>query len=333
MGKMILAVDIGASKTDMGVYQEGSSPDKPVVEATVPTKSFHNTTELLGEFISSLEYPIDMACIGVPGPVFDNQSITTNLPWFVEAAEISEILKINRVELINDLEAAAAAVPLLKEADLYTLNTGVNRVGGNVAVLSPGSGLGEGFLTVDGNNGGFIAHASEGGHTDFAPTNQMQIALLDYLMEKLGHVSYEQVCSAQGIVNIYDFISNASGVEDPEWFTELLEEADDPSRVIIECGLDQEKVCEICRETLDMFVGILGSESGNLAIKVLATGGVYIGGGITPRITRILDSSLFLKGFLNKGRVSKLLTSIPVHVIMNMKAPMMGAASIALSWK
>lgn len=327
--ELILAVDLGASKTNLGLY-EASLPLVPLREATCRTSEFPDTRALLAKFLADCaQPPVRYACLGVPGPVSGNRSSTTNLPWLIDGGDLATELGIERVTLVNDLVATAAAVPHLTREELFIINPGKMHGGGNLAVLSPGTGLGEAFVTAD-ENGTPTPHPSEGGHSDFAPNCREEAELLEWLREIVGHVSYEQVCSSLGLVNIYNFLKTQRGLSEPRWLAELLQEAADPSRIIVECSLDQARSCQLCRETMQIFVAILGAESGNLALKVMATGGVYIGGGITPRITGILDSQLFLKNFLNKGRLAELLSEVPVRVIMNSRAPVLGAAHLVL---
>jgi glucokinase len=327
--KYILAVDIGASKTKLGIFAAGGLSLSPVKEDVLVTGNFSAAAEMINSFLDQGSFDIDLACIGVPGPVIDGRSTTTNLPWFIDSAALAEDISIRAVKLVNDLEAMAAAVPLLPASDLYVLNKGVKRDKMNMAVLSPGTGLGEAYLCWDDVSHSFISHASEGGHCDFAPSTPLELDLLAYLQDEIGHVSYELVCSGIGIVNIYKFLEESNREAKPGWLVKRFEDEVDPSRVIIDAALAKEKSYYLCRRTLEMFVAILGAEAGNLALKTMALGGVYIGGGIPPRITDLLDSRAFLKTFLNKGRVSALLDDIPVQVVMNLNAPMIGAASIA----
>lgn len=327
--ELLLAVDMGGTKTNLGLFP-ATLPLKPIHETTCKTKEFPNAQALLSKFLTDCGRPqIARACLGVPGPVFDNCSATTNLPWLIDGGELASALDIAELTLVNDLTATATAIPDLTTAELFTINSGRDRRDGNIAVLSPGTGLGEAFLTMA-SNGNATAHASEGGHSDFAPNSPQEAELLAWLQDMVGHVSYEQVCSSLGLINIYNFLKRRGGINEPEWLAELIRQAEDPSRVIIECSLEPKRNCELCRETMRIFVSILGAEAGNLALKVMASGGVYIGGGITPRITGILDSQLFLKNFLNKGRLAELLSDIPVRVILDPKAPMRGAALLAL---
>ncbi len=327
--KYILAVDIGASKVKLGVFPAGGLSLTPVKEETLVSKDFPAAAEMINSFLEHCSFKIELACIGVPGPVIDGRSTTTNLPWLIDSDVLAEDISVRTVKLVNDLEAMAAAVPLLPATDLYTLNKGVRRDRMNMAVLSPGTGLGEAYLCWDDASHSFISHASEGGHCDFAPSNSLELDLLAYLQDEIGHVSYEQVCSAIGLVNIYKFLEESNSEAEPGWLVKRFEDEADPSRVIIDAALNKDKSFYLCRRTLEMFVAILGAEAGNLALKTMALGGVYIGGGIPPRITDLLDSQAFLKTFLNKGRMSSLLGDIPVQVVTNLKAPMIGAASIA----
>lgn len=327
--KNILAVDIGASKTNLGLFTVKESPRKPTMEASLVSRDFASATKLLQYFLERCDCDVDSACIGVPGPVLDNQSTITNLPWIINGLQLEQDLSIKTIRLVNDLEATAASVPFLQERDLYQLNKGVRREKANRAVISPGTGLGEAFLCKNDGNG-FTAYPSEGGHCDFAPSNSLELEMLAYLQDKIGHVSYEQVCSGLGIVNIYKFLKESTNAREPEWLQERYAQTADQSRVIIDVATDAEIPYPICRKTLEIFVSILGAEAGNMALKVMAHGGVYLGGGIPPRIIGILDSSNFLKTFLNKGRMSSLLSDVPVHIITNLKAPMIGAAAIAI---
>lgn len=327
----ILAVDIGASKTNLGIFSEGESPLTPIIDASLVTRDFANPTALIKYFLAKWPQPVKSACIGVPGPIIDNQSTTTNLPWFINGLGLARDLAIKNILMVNDLEASAAAVPLLTAKDLLQLNQGTPRDHGNKAIISPGTGLGEAFLCETTDSRGFTPYPSEGGHCDFAPANPLQLELFAFLHRKIGHVSYEQVCSGLGIVNIYDFLKKSTNEQEPVWLLEMFDNEADPSKIIIDVALSTEKSCPTCRKTLEIFVDILGAEAGNMALKVMALGGVYLGGGIPPRITEVLNSRNFLKTFLNKGRMSTLLNEVPVHVIMNLKAPMIGAASIALS--
>ena len=228
------------------------------------------------------------------------------------------------MRLLNDLSAIAHAVPFLQPDDVHTINIGRPAPEGPLAVIAPGTGLGEAYLTWDGDK--YRAHASEGGHADFAPTTPLEVEMLRYLQGSFGHVSFERVCSGKGIPNIYAFLKDSGYAEEPTWLGEQLESADDPTPVIFNAVLKADKPCKLCQATLETFVSILGAEAGNLALKLGATGGVYLGGGIPPRIAPFLESEIFMAPFRKKGRLSGLLAQIPVHIILNPKVALLGAA-------
>ena len=228
------------------------------------------------------------------------------------------------MRLLNDLNAIAHGVPYLESQDLHTLNAGHPVEKGSIAVVAPGTGLGEAFLTWE--NGRYHPHTSEGGHADFAPADELQLELLRYLQQRYTHVSFERVCSGMGLPNIYAFLKGTGRATEPDWLAEMLSKASDHTMVIVENALNKEHACEICTMTLELFVGIMGSEAGNMALKVLATGGVYLGGGIPPRILPFLSEGRFMQPFLRKGRLSDVLIPVPVYVIMNPGIALLGAA-------
>jgi len=327
---MLLAGDIGGTKTNLGIYSIEKGPREPLIEATLPSARYSSLETLVKEFLSQTELKVDSASFGIAGPVVKGKVKTTNLPWIIDQKKLGRELTLKSVQLINDLEAIAYGVPLLESRDLHTLNEGVAIPGGAMAVIAPGTGLGEAFLTWDGMR--YQAYSSEGGHCDFGPINALQIDLLQYLHETLEHVSYERICSGHGIPNIYAFLRDRGYAEEPAWLAEQLKAATDPTPLIVNAALDTANTCELCRIALRVFVSVLGAEAGNLALKVLATGGVYLGGGIPPRIIPALESKVFLESFTQKGRFSDLVASIPVHVIMNPKIALIGAASHGLEF-
>ncbi len=268
------------------------------------------------------------ASFGVAGPVVNGRAAITNLPWVIDETRLKEELHLSSVLLINDLVAVASAVPHLQPDDLRTLNVGQSAAGGAIAVIAPGTGLGEAFLTWNGTR--YCAHPSEGGHADFAPTTQIQLDLLAYLERQQKHVSYERVCSGLGLPHIYAYLKESGYAEEPAWLAARLAEASDPTPVIVEAALHRKPPCELASATLETFVSILGAEAGNLALKVLATGGVYLGGGIPPRILPALEDRRFMEAFRRKGRLSDLLARIPVHVIVRSGAALFGAACAGL---
>jgi glucokinase len=326
---MLLAGDIGGTKTNLAIYSPDQGPRMPLVEATFPSDDYPSLQAIAQEFLSRTQYQVKWASFGVAGPVVDGHVKTTNLPWEMDETELRQALKLESVFLLNDLESVANAIPRLELEDIYTLNQGYRVEHGAIAVIAPGTGLGEGFLTWDGTH--YRAYPSEGGHTDFGPSNETEIALLRYLMKRYEHVSYEWVCSGMGIPNIYDFFKANGHAAEPEWLREKLAVADDPTPIIVNAALQDDKGCELCEATLNTFVSVLGAEAGNLALKLLATGGVYLGGGIPPRILPALRDGRFMKAYLRKGRFANLLERMPVHVILNAKAGLLGAAGYGLA--
>jgi glucokinase len=300
----------------------------PLAEATFTSADYASLEALAAEFLTQADLPATRASFGAAGPVVDGRSEVTNLPWVVDETELARALRFSHVRLLNDLDAIAHAVPVLDQSDLHTLHRGDPVSHGPVAVIAPGTGLGEAFLTWDGSR--HIAHASEGGHADFAPRNSTQIELLRHLMNRFEHVSYERVCSGRGLPNIYRYLRDSGHAEEPAWLRGQLATADDPTPIIANAALDDHAPCPLCVATLDTFVSILGAEAGNLALKVVATGGIYLGGGIPPRIVPILENGQFMQAFQAKGRLSDLVASIPVHIILNPKAALLGAAQHGL---
>jgi len=322
---LLLAGDIGGTKTHLGIFSREKGLRLPLAEADFVSTQFPDLTTIVREFLDGVNVPIDAACFGIAGPVVEGAARVTNLPWLLDEKQLCQELKLSSVRLLNDLEAIACAVPMLESADLCTLNEGRPVSGGNMAIIAPGTGLGEAFITWDGVR--YRGHASEGGHADFAPNDALQRELMSYLQERLGHVSYESVCSGLGILNIYYFLRERCYSEEPSWLSEkLAEEGKDPVPVIIGAALDHENTCDLCVITLNLFASILGAEAGNMALKVLATNGVYIGGGIPRRILPFLENGQFMRSFRNKGRMTDLVSRMPVFVILNLKVALIGAA-------
>lgn len=321
---MLLAGDIGGTKTNLAAFSVEDGWQKPLAEATFPSGQYPSLEALVQEFLKQHPFTIERASFGVAGPVVAGRATITNLPWVLEENHLKQALNIPSVSLLNDLTAIAYGVPYLKASDLHTLNAGHPVKEGAIAVVAPGTGLGEAFLTYD--SGRYRAHTSEGGHADFAPANELQLALLHYLQQRYKHVSFERVCSGKGLPNIYAFLKESGHALEPAWLTELLAKARDHTPVIVDNALDAARACEICKRTLEMFVSILGAEAGNMALKVLATGGVYLGGGIPPRILPFLSEGRFMQAFLRKGRLSDVLIPVPVYVILNPNIALLGAA-------
>jgi glucokinase len=328
---MLLAGDIGGTKTVLAVFSPESGPHTPLIEATFPSARYPSLETIVREFLGRQPLEIDRACFGVAGPVVAGRAEITNLPWVIAEDGLRAAFGWASVRLLNDLESVAYAVPILEPDDIGTLNSGAAIEHGNIAVIAPGTGLGEAFLTWEST--GYRAHASEGGHASFAPRDRLQIGLLTYLSERkgLGHVSFERVCSGLlGIPNIYEYLKETGYAPEPDWLAARLAGAADRTPIIVNAAQDQANPCELCAATLRMFVAILGGEAGNLALKVMATAGIYLGGGIPPRILAALQAPPFLETLCHKGRFRETLAKMPVHVILNPKAALLGAAAYGL---
>ncbi len=323
---LLLAGDIGGTKTNLAIFSPEKGWRAPLVEKTFPSAQYPSLEAIVREFLALEHFPVERASFGVAGPVVAGRATITNLPWTMDETQLQAVLHIPSVRLLNDLDAIAHAVPFLEPNDLHTLNAGQPVAGGAIAVIAPGTGLGEAFLTWDGSR--YRAHTSEGGHCDFAPTNSFEIELLRYLQQRFTHVSVERVCSGKGLPSIYAYLKDSGYSAEPSWLAERLAAADDPAPIIVNAALasDKEAACGLCVATLNEFVSILGTEAGNLALKVLATGGIYLGGGIPPRILPYLNGERFLQAFRHKGRFTELLSHVPVHVILNPKVALFGAA-------
>ncbi len=324
MKAVLLAGDIGGTKTNLALFEAESGISEPLAEEVFTSGDYPCLEVLVQEFLARNRKNVDGASFGVAGPVVNGRAKITNLPWIMDEAQLADALGIASVHLLNDLLALAHAVPFLAGKDLHVLNTGRAVSGGTMAVVAPGTGLGEAYLTWDGRT--YRPQPSEGGHADFAPSNALETGLLQYLLERFEHVSYERVCSGSGLVNIYAYLKDSGFAEEPEWLAKQMGSAHDCTPVIVKAALDESKPCNLCKSTLDMFLSILGAEAGNMALKVMASGGVYLGGGIPPRLLSNLENGPFMNAFRRKGRMSNLMEGIPVYVILNPKAALMGAA-------
>jgi glucokinase len=322
---MILAGDIGGTKTLLGLFRAEKDRPIPVREASFRSPDYPGLEGVIREFLGEETAPVRAASFGIAGPVFGGCSKTTNLPWTVDANQIKREFKIPSVALLNDLEATAYGALHLSDSDFHLLNEGQAVPGGNRAVIAAGTGLGEALLFWDGSR--YRPSASEGGHADFAPRGPFEIELLEYLSKRIPHVSYERIVSGPGLLNIFQFMKDTGRAEAPDWLTEKMA-VEDPAAVITDAALSGRS--EICMHTVDRFVSIYGAEAGNLALKALATGGVYLGGGIAARIVKKLTDGSFMKAFTDKGRYAELLQRIPVRVILNQKAALLGAAHCGL---
>jgi glucokinase len=326
---MILAGDIGGTKTVLALFQPQGEALKPVREAIFPSREHATFEEILATFLEgSPGSNPEAACFGVAGAVMDGRVHTTNLPWTLDEEVLAGSIGVRKATLLNDLEAAAYGTLHLSLEEKHVLNPGTSRRRrGNIAVIAAGTGLGEAILFYDGQK--YQPIASEGGHADFAPQSDVEVKLHGYLREKFhGHVSYERVLSGPGFFNVYSFFRDTGHAPEPGWLAERLR-AGDASAVVAEVGLAGKD--ENCVATLDLFATIYGAEAGNLALKALAVGGVFVAGGIAPKILPALTrNDAFLKGFFAKGRFTELMKNLHVSIALNPRAPLIGAAYYAL---
>ena len=320
---LILAGDVGGTTTRLGLFRISEAGNRLLTSHTYPSKAYNGLKNIIDEFLQGQER-IAAANFGVAGPVVNGSAVATNLPWKISEASLRRFLNIRNISLINDLVANAYGIEVMEQSDFTVLNRG-GKAAGNRALLSAGTGLGAALLLWDGRQ--YIPSPSEGGHVEFGPRNRLELGLLQYLFERFGHVSYERVLSGAGLFNIYQFLRDSGrfGAE-PGWLAARLS-GEDPAAVIAEAA--RRKKSRLCAEALELFASIYGAAAGNLALQVMATGGVYIGGGIAPKITWKLKDGAFMKAFKDKGRLSAIVERIPVWVIMNDRAALFGAAAHA----
>lgn len=323
MKDMILAGDIGGTSTRLAIASIDEGWLKIEGEFRLPSGRYPSLESLLHEAMPDGYSALRAACFGVAGPVHDRRVEATNLPWIIDALALEGLLG-TRVELLNDLEATALGLPLVAPEDIVVINAGRPDATGNQAVIAAGTGLGEAGLFWNGHD--HVPFPSEGGHADFAPRTNLEIELLEYLLARFEHVSVERVLSGPGLVNIYTFLRETGRGDEPAWLTEAFRESD-PSAAISEAALSGRS--DLCRAALDLFVTIYGAEAGNLALKFLATGGVFVGGGIAPKILPALVQPSFLEAYLAKGRMRPLLEGTPLRVVLNQHTALLGAARYA----
>jgi glucokinase len=321
---LILAGDIGGTSTRLAYFDTAGGALRSVVEKNFPSRESGSLEEIVSRFTAEQGLVAESACFGIAGPVRNGRVRTPNLPWNVDSAVLSGILGLQSVRLLNDLEANAYGIDLLGPDDLVVLNQGVPDPTGTIAVVSAGTGLGEALAYWDGT-----AHrplSSEGGHADFAPRNELETELLLFLRAEHGRVSTERVVSGPGLCNIYRFLRDARHLPETPAVAEAMRQGD-PAAAISRAALKGE--CSLCGQVLDLFVSLYGAEAGNVALRTLATGGIYLGGGIAPKIIERLKGPGFMMGFCTKGRLSPLLENIPVLVILNDRTALLGAARCA----
>jgi glucokinase len=323
--KVILAGDVGGTHARLALMNAQGQDFSLVTEKIYASHDYSNLEDIVTEFLKENKTKPDLAGVGVAGPVRDGKCVATNLPWIVDSVTLAAACGLSHVELLNDLEANAYGIATLAATDFAVLLNGTRDAKGNAAVISAGTGLGEAGMYFDG--AALLPFAGEGGHASFAPEGELQGELFEYLTRRYGHVSCERALSGPGLVNIYDFLRDTGRGELTRSVVEQMRHGD-PAAAISQAALTDE--CELCVEALEIFVRIYAAEAGNLALKFLATGGIYIGGGIAPKILSFLQKPIFAEAFLDKGRMKPLLEAVPVQVILNENTALRGSARAAL---
>lgn len=317
---MILAGDIGGTKTHLAIFTQENKQLLTVADKVYSSKNYPSLMAVIQEFLAQIHVDdaIEAACFGIAGPIIDDRCSVTNLPWIITVTDLRQLLHCDKVILLNDLEAIGYGIPCITAAELVNLNPAAQPRPGNAALIAAGTGLGEALLFWDGQL--LRPSASEGGNVDFAPRTELQMDLLRYLMHRTSHVSYEQVLSGPGLFNIYQFLRDSGRGVEPDWLSARLSQ-EDPAAVISSLAIDN----VLCGQALDIFAAIYGAEAGNLALKFMASGGVYVGGGIATKILDKLRDGTFMRSFTDKGRFADLVSTIPVYVILNPKVGLLGA--------
>ena len=323
---MILAGDIGGTKTNLALFELVGDTLTMQVQQQFSSREFSSLNEVIIAFEKETSMPsIDAACFGIAGPVIEERCHTTNLPWVITSSELQEYLGTNKVRLLNDLEATAYGMLYLPEDEFIDLNPTGRTMHGNRAVIAAGTGLGEAMLYYDGTD--YHPIGSEGGHGDFAPVTEEQDALLKWLRNRYPeHVSYERILSGPGIYTLYEFLHESSFASQPASMINIPKDKD-RSAMVTECALTQNDFW--CMEALRLFTEIYAAEAGNLALKTMSLGGVYIGGGIAPKILPIITNKHFMDGFASKGRFEELLRGMQVKIALNPETALLGAAHFA----
>src|SRR5271163_779577 len=328
---MILAGDVGGTKVHLALYDFANGRLHPIRDQKFPAHEFGSLDEVVLKFLAgdgtnaTQGRDILAACFGCPGPVCDGRLKLTNLPWILDTRDLVKSLSIPHISLINDLEATGYGIPELAPESIFTLHDGDPEATGHAGLMAAGTGLGQALLIWDGKKHRPIP--SEGGHCDFAARNNREIALLEYLRSTLcGRVSWERVVSGIGIKNVYSFLRDVEKINEPGWLHDRML-CEDPNAVIGQCAEDGSS--SLCFETMKIFTGAYGAEAGNMALQVLATGGMYLGGGIAPKILKTLKNGTFTQAFIDKGRLSPMVESVPVRVILDDTCALLGAAAYA----
>jgi glucokinase len=300
MGKVVMKVlagDIGGTKTSLAIFEVDGTRLEMLVQEKYPSHQYDSLDEIVKQFVATQDHVCDWASFGIAGPVHNGQAKTTNLPWLVDAKRLADEVGFRKVWLMNDLEANAWGISALEEKDFCVLNEGKPDPAGNASIIAAGTGLGQAGLYWNGEC--LRPFACEGGHCDFAPTSNLEIELLKHLRQSYAHVSWERVVSGMGLGNIYEFLCHYRDAKTPAWLAEEMKTGDQAAAI---SKAAQDSRCPVCSETLDLFVYLYGVEAGNQALKIMATSGVYIGGGIAPKNLDRFREDTFLKGFFSKGR-------------------------------
>ncbi|HZP18177.1 MAG TPA: glucokinase [Terriglobales bacterium] len=325
---MILAGDIGGTHARLALVDAQQGQFRLLNTEVFPSQHYSGLEKIVAEFVNNSGVRPSQACFGIAGPVTNGRVVASNLPWVVESQVLADELQLKKAALINDLEATGWGIGALSSGDVVPLTHVVAIDGsnqGNQAIIAAGTGLGEGGLYWDGSR--HHVFASEGGHCDFAPLDDLQVELFQYLRARYDHVSYERILSGPGLVNVFEFLRDTGRGKPPEWLIGEMVESDAPA-AISRAGLSGK--CSLCEQALDIFVAVFGAEAGNLALKIKATGGVFIAGGIAPKILPKLTTRTFVEAFLSKGRLRHLMEIMPIQVITNDKLALLGAARCAL---
>ncbi len=325
---MILAGDIGGTNTRLGLFTPKRGPDAPIALKKYQSRAYTGLKEIVQSFLDEHQISVSRASIGVAGPIKKNRASITNLPWVIDGNDLCHETGIKQVCMLNDLEAMAFGIPRLDDSMIEAINPGVPVSKCTKALIAPGTGLGEVFLTWDGTR--HQPQRSEGGHTEFGPRNALEIDLLSYMLKRYNHVSYEWVCSGIGIPNLYSFLKDTGRYSEPTTLAKALAKAVDKTPLIVDAGIREPKKHPICVAVLELFTSILGAQAGNLAMTVSSFGGMYVGGGIPPRIAEYIRSPLFLEAFQDKGRLGSMVADMPIYLITHPNTALFGAACHAL---
>lgn len=327
--QMLLAADIGGTKSELAIFSLTGAETGSLGQQRFINAEFSGVEELLHHFLAGFEQPPRVACLAVAGIVSGDKAEMTNLPWQLDCRRLEKRFGFRRVILINDLTAVCSSLAMLQPADLLEIQAGGGQQGEVCGVVAPGTGLGEGLLVRFGEQ--LFVRGSEGGHTDFAPVDEEQLALLAWMRKKMQPVSYEMLIAGPGLANLYDFCREYHHLRESAWIVEAMSRVKDRIPVIVggATGAIGAQPCPLCRRVIDLFLSILGSEAGNLALKLYAMGGIYLGGGILPRLAEQVGFAGFLKSFQAKGQMSGLMKGIPVKLILRKDAALLGAVRFA----